>query len=238
MDAYDDSGSLSARKSTSPLSQHAISSSKNSPSRGKAAKSGVASPVSPVASGVVTEREMPVGHGPVGSGLCGDSPHDSPDRKRDTKPWPSPLGEETSLQAFASRLKSSQFRKIVVLIGEGMSSVTGFPRLRDPLTGAYLQNPIPSPVNHSTDAGHMPALSPSTLFTTRGFKAKPNLFYKLLRRLYPPGTFQRGGNLTLNNHFPHLNLSKSSLNEIPRLRFILNYIYNLWHSRWWILSAL
>jgi NAD+-dependent protein deacetylase sirtuin 2 len=84
-----------------------------------------------------------------------------------------PLLDDFSLQAVCEKIKSGQFKKIVVMAGAGISTSAGIPDFRTPGTGLY----------HNLSKYDLP--HPSSIFELDYFRENPKPFYMLAKELYP-----------------------------------------------------
>ncbi len=106
------------------------------------------------------------------------------------------LGGEPSLTAIAERLKNSQFHRIIVFTGSGVSAEAGYPPLRHPVTGDFMSQTVADLLAQISEIhGQKITLAPgyeneSSLFSIKGFIENSAHFYKLLRFLFPSGQSQ------------------------------------------------
>ncbi|OUC39658.1 transcriptional regulator, Sir2 family [Trichinella nativa] len=104
-----------------------------------------------------------------------------------------------SLQAVARLINESLVKRIVVLVGAGISVPSGIPDFRSPESGFYRQ--IQKEENIS---------DPASVFDLKLFKRDPTLFYKVAWRLFP-------GNHKPNEVYPFAGIIDLVKHTTPRL---------------------
>lgn len=85
--------------------------------------------------------------------------------------------ETVDLQGVVQAFKAGKFKKIVTMVGAGISTSAGIPDFRSPSSGLY----------HNLQKFDLPY--PEAIFELDYFKKNPQPFFKLAKELYP-GTFK------------------------------------------------
>jgi len=88
-----------------------------------------------------------------------------------------PITDSNNLQSILQRFKDGLFKKVIVMIGAGISCSAGIPDFRSPGTGIYSQ----------MEEYDLPF--PEAVFHLPYFKEHPEPFYKLCKNLWPDDNF-------------------------------------------------
>ena len=83
------------------------------------------------------------------------------------------LGGHPSLDALCSRLKAGKYKRIVVMVGAGLSVSAGIPDFRTPNSGLY----------DNLEKYNLPR--PQAVFEMDFFHQNPQPFFSLAKELYP-----------------------------------------------------
>lgn len=81
--------------------------------------------------------------------------------------------ENRSIEAVAKYILENDVRRIVVMVGAGISTSAGIPDFRSPDTGIY------------SNLAHLELPDPEAVFSITFFRENPRPFYALARELYP-----------------------------------------------------
>ena len=83
------------------------------------------------------------------------------------------LGGHPSLEALCSRLKDGRYKRIIVMVGAGLSVSAGIPDFRTPNSGLY----------DNLEKYNLPR--PQAVFEMEFFYQDPQPFFSLAKELYP-----------------------------------------------------
>lgn len=108
-------------------------------------------------------------------------------------------GKKPSLEELCRRLKERQYRKVIVMVGAGVSVSAGIPDFRSPNTGLY----------HSLDLDKMQLPSPQAVFDINFFRSNPKPFFSLWRKLFHTQAYKP----TITHHFIRLLSDKGLLHR-------------------------
>ncbi|OBS70133.1 hypothetical protein A6R68_01315 [Neotoma lepida] len=114
------------------------------------------------------------------------------------------LLDELSLEGVTRYMQSERCRRVICLVGAGISTSAGIPDFRSPSTGLYA----------NLEKYRLPY--PEAIFEISYFKKHPEPFFALAKELYP-GQFKSG-------HFPHILTLPPLSPAVPLLKA---------HEGWW-----
>jgi len=83
------------------------------------------------------------------------------------------LGAHPSLDALCSQLKAGRYKRIVVMVGAGLSVSAGIPDFRTPKSGLY----------DNLEKYNLPR--PQAVFEMEFFRQNPQPFFSIAKELYP-----------------------------------------------------